>query len=53
MSRQAPKADTPAAAEPAPAVKVEEGTVDNAAVNNPAEPKSVSKDTFGNQIEEL
>ncbi|UYO52506.1 hypothetical protein [Rhodopseudomonas palustris] len=35
-----------------PEVKIEEGTADAAALNVIAEPKKVSTDTFGNQIEE-
>ena len=46
------KAEVAVVAE-APSVKIEEGTVDAAAVNKIGEPKKVSEDTFGNKIEEL
>jgi hypothetical protein len=37
----------------APSVKIEEGTVNAAAINVIPEAKVVSTDTFGNKIEEL
>ncbi|PZA13958.1 hypothetical protein DNX69_00590 [Rhodopseudomonas palustris] len=44
--------ETPAVKIETPEVKIEEGTADAAALNVIAEPKKVSTDTFGNQIEE-
>lgn len=54
MTKAAPtaKAAAPVVAE-APSVKIEEGTVDAAAINVIPEPKVVSTDVHGNKIEEL
>lgn len=50
MTKAAPKAEVVAEA---PSVKIEEGTVDAAAINVIAQPKAVSTDVHGNKIEEL
>jgi hypothetical protein len=51
MTKAAPKAEV--VAEAPSVVKIEDGSVDAAAINVIPEPKNVSTDVHGNKIEEL